>query len=165
MVSTLTNRLGLMLNSARRDNPSPTRKILIGAVQGDRHEGGVMMASIAMEHAGWRAMPMGVDLPVREFQKAIETIRPDALGISFVLSRNINKRFQELSRIREVPVFVGGRSIVNHQGLARKYGLIPLTGSLSGVPTMIAAELERWRRENALNGSGRVTLIDPVIEP
>ena len=44
------------------------------------------MASLALELAGWRAMPMGTDLPVEEFQKAINTWRPDALALSFVLS-------------------------------------------------------------------------------
>ena len=58
------------------------------------------MVSMALELAGWRAIPMGVDLPSPSISKAIEAWRPDALGLSFVLSRNINKRFQELSEIR-----------------------------------------------------------------
>ena len=86
------------------------------------------MAHLLFERAGWRVINLGVDLPVPEYARAVEQVRADALALSFVLSRNINKRFQELSKIRNVPIFVGGRSIVNHQGLARRHGLIPLIG-------------------------------------
>ncbi len=144
--SSLFVRLGRLLDQARRDNVSPRRSVLVGTVQGDRHEGGVLMVSLALELAGWRAVPLGVDLPVEEFQKAIDAWHPDALGLSFVLSRNINKRFQELSKIRDVPVFVGGRSIVNHQGLARRHGLIPLTGSLSAASKQLLDNVEAWER-------------------
>ncbi|HEX8201251.1 MAG TPA: B12-binding domain-containing protein, partial [Isosphaeraceae bacterium] len=121
-------RLGLLIDAARRENPRPRHSALVGTVQGDRHEGGVLIVALLLELAGWRALPVGVDLPIREYQKAIARWRPEALALSFVLSRSINKRFQELALIRDVPVFVGGRSILNYQGLARRHGLIPLVG-------------------------------------
>jgi len=143
---TLHGRLLRMLDEARQNNPNPGRSIIIGAVKGDQHAGGVLMVSLAMELAGWRALSLGVDLPVEEYQKAVEIWRPDALALSFVLSRNINKRFRELSKIKQVPIFVGGRSIVNHQALARRHGLIPLTGSLRGSTTQLINEFEALRR-------------------
>ena len=88
-------------------------------VQGDRHIGGILMLNVLLERSGWRVFNMGVDVPVCEFQKAIDALNADAIGLSFVLSRNINKRFQELERIRGLPIFVGGRSILNYQNLAR----------------------------------------------
>ncbi len=147
--SALLGRLGRMLERARLANPAPRRTTLVGAVQGDHHEGGVLMVCLALELAGWRAIPMGVDLPVEEYRKAVEAWRPDALALSFVLSRNINKRFLELSNIPGVPVFVGGRSIVNHQGLARRYGLIPLTGTLRESTERLAEEVEAWAKPSA----------------
>jgi methanogenic corrinoid protein MtbC1 len=154
---TLLIRLGRMLDQARRLNGSPGRTVLVGTVKGDRHEGGVLMVSLALEVAGWRAVPMGVDLPVSEYQKAVEVWRPDAMAMSFVLSRNINKRFQELARIRGLPIFVGGRSIVNHQGLARRYGLIPLVGSLASSSRQLVSEFDAWHR-----GQAGATPMDPV---
>ena len=147
-VASLFLRLGRLLDQARRANSNPRRTVLVGTVQGDRHEGGVLMVSLALELAGWRAMPLGVDLPIEQYRKAIEAWRPDALGLSFVLSRNINKRFQELSKIQEVPIFVGGRSIVNHQGLARRHGLIPLTGTIKVSSSLLISEVEAWERRN-----------------
>jgi methanogenic corrinoid protein MtbC1 len=143
-------RLARLLDQARRVNGTPKQTALVGTVKGDRHEGGVLMVSLMLELAGWRAIPMGVDLPVSEYAKAVESWHPDALGLSFVLSRNINKRFQELAKIVGLPIFVGGRSIVNHQGLARRHGLIPLTGTLANSSSQLLAEFEEWRRRQVL---------------
>jgi DNA-binding transcriptional MerR regulator len=148
-VAGLVGRLEGLLGRVRRANPHPTRSILVGTVQGDRHEGGVIMVSLALEMAGWRAIPLGIDLPIREYRKAIDLWHPSALALSFVLSRNINKRFEELAKIRDVPVFVGGRSIVNHQGLARRHGLIPLTGSLSSSSSQMVSEIDAWEQRRA----------------
>lgn len=145
-VSSLFTRLRQLMDRARRENREPTRSVLVGTVQGDRHEGGVLMVSLMLELAGWRAIPMGVDLPVAEYQKAIDLWQPDALALSFVLSRNINKRFRELEKLTNVPIFVGGRSIVNHQGLARRHGLIPLTGTLTTSSAQFLTEFEAWER-------------------
>ena len=86
------------------------------------------MVALLLEMAGWRAVSLGVDLPTDQFQRAVDRWRPDALCLSFVLSRNVSKRFGELSALRGVTVYVGGRSLVNYQGLARRHGLRPLVG-------------------------------------
>ena len=140
----LRRKLGDQYDRAQRANPSPRRSAIVGTVQGDRHEGGVLIVCTLLELAGWRALNLGVDLPVREYQKAVDRWSPDALGVSFVLSRNINKRFQELARIERAPVFVGGRSVLNYQGLARRYGLIPLVGPApAAVEQLMAQALAR----------------------
>lgn len=132
--------LGRALDEARGANPNPARRAIVASVQGERHEGGVIILAVMLELAGWRALPMGVDVPVSELRKAAEAWRPDAIGVSFVLSRSINKRFRELATIRGMPIFVGGRSLMNHKTLARRHGLIPLTGP-------IAAALPQWLAE------------------
>ncbi|MGE3822175.1 MAG: hypothetical protein AB7I30_22405, partial [Isosphaeraceae bacterium] len=85
-----------------------------------------------------------VDLPVEQYGEAVDQLQPDALALSFVHSRSINKRFEELSKIRRVPVFVGGRSILNYQSLARRYGLIPVPGPADQALKTLFAEFERW---------------------
>lgn len=147
-------KLDAMLDRASVVNPRPTRTVLVGTVQGDRHQGGVLMLCLLLESIGWRAVELGVDLPVREYQRAVEAWKPDAVALSFVLSRNINKRFQELAKIRDVPVFVGGRSILNYQGLARRHGLIPIHGPISRAIPLFQEEFERWDRRHASQGQG-----------
>jgi methanogenic corrinoid protein MtbC1 len=141
----LRGKLHALTDEARRANLRPARRAVIGTVQGERHEGGVLILGLLLELAGWRTLSLGVDLPVRDFQEALARWRPDALGVSFVLSRNINKRFEELGRLRDVPVFVGGRSVLNYQGLARRHGLIPLAGPASSALPPFLAEAERRR--------------------
>jgi methanogenic corrinoid protein MtbC1 len=124
----IRGKLHTLIDEARRTNPHPSGTAVLGTVEGDRHEGGVLILGALLELAGWRALLLGVDVPVRDYEEALARWHPDALGLSFVLSRNINKRFEELSRLRGAPIFVGGRSILNYQGLARRHGLVPLPG-------------------------------------
>lgn len=140
----LQRKLEVMIDATSRSNRDCTRTILIGTVQGDRHVGGVLMLSLSLEWAGWRVMNLGVDLPIREYQGAVNYWQPEALALSFVLSRNIKKRFQELSQIRGMPIFVGGRSILNYQSLARRHGLIPLPGPITLAVPQLMSEYEQW---------------------
>ncbi len=124
----LMKKLAALHDQVQEANVSPTHIAVVGTVQGDRHEAGAIIFSLLLECAGWRAICLGSDLPVSNYQRAIDLWRPSAVGVSFVLSRNINKRFDELGSLRGAPVYVGGRSILNYQGLARRHGLIPLPG-------------------------------------
>ena len=156
-------KLDLMLEAAHRANLHPTRSALVGTVQGDHHHGGVLMFSLGLELAGWRAIELGVDLPVSEYQKAVACLKPDAIGLSFVLSRNINKRFQELAQIRDIPIFVGGRSILNYQGLARKHHLIPLCRPLADSVIDFQREVEEWRETNGQGKNMRYSINGAVV--
>ena len=157
----LRSKLYQLLDEARKANECPRRTAIVGTVQGDRHEGGVLMLGVLLESAGWRTLSLGVDLPTREYRKAVDRWRPDAICLSFVLSRNIRKRFQELARIREAPVFVGGRSILNYQGLARKFGLHPLIGPGDEAINRLIAEVEaRSASDRDPASSGDRSLLD-----
>ncbi len=142
----LRRQTALLIEAARAGNTHPTRRVLVGTVQGDRHEGGVLILNLLLELAGWRVTNLGVDLPVREFEKAVRSRRPDGVGLSFVLSRNINKRFRELESIADVPVIVGGRGVLNYQSLARRHGLIPVSCPVRSVAARLEQELAGWGR-------------------
>jgi methanogenic corrinoid protein MtbC1 len=142
----LGRKLDVMIDAARRANEHPARTIVLGTVEGDRHEGGVLMVSLLLERDGWRVYNVGVDVPIREYRTAVQEWKPDALALSFVLSRNIKKRFQELLQIQGLPIFVGGRSILNYQGLARRHGLIPVPGPVDPAVAQLRLEFERWAR-------------------
>jgi len=145
----LLRRLGRLLDDARRANPRPIHRAIVAAPQGERHEGGVLILGVLLELAGWRTMTLGVDVPVAELRAAARAWRPDAIGISFVLSRNINKRFAELATIPGVPIFVGGRSLLNHKALARRHGLTPLSGPVAGLVSQWNEAYGRWSARKA----------------
>jgi hypothetical protein len=143
----LRRKLGCLIETARQANMRPTHTLITGTVQGDRHEGGVLIFNLAMELRGWKVHNLGTDLPVREYRVAAQDLRPSALALSFVLSRNIKKRFHELEKIAASPIFVGGRSIVNYQSLARHHGLIPLPGPIGESAEQFLAEYAHWCNE------------------
>jgi MerR family transcriptional regulator, light-induced transcriptional regulator len=145
----LRRKLEIMIDAALRANPTPARVVVVGTVLGERHEGGGLLATLTLERAGWGVIYIGSDLPVPEIVRAVERFRPDALALSFVLSRNLNKRFRELSKIVDVPIFVGGRSILNYQSLARRYGLIPLVGSIASSVEEMRAVVQEWKARHA----------------
>jgi DNA-binding transcriptional MerR regulator len=144
----LRRKLEVLVDAARISNSEPGRHALVGSVQGDRHEGGGLIANLLLERAGWRVINLGADLAVAEFAKAVVRFRPDALALSFILSRNVNKRFEELSKITGVPIIVGGRSILNYQSLARRHGLIPVVCPVESAIAYIDAELALWKARN-----------------
>ncbi len=145
----LRQKLVALIAAARQANTQPVHSVITGTVQGDRHEGGVLIFNMVMELRGWRVHNLGVDLPVREYVLAVQRLRPSALALSFILSRNIKKRFQELQEIQTVPVFVGGRSIVNYQSVARTHGLIPLTGPILKSTEQLIAGYDLWRHQHS----------------
>jgi len=124
----LLRKLSGLLDEAQQANRAPKGRVIVATLQGDRHEGGAAMLALALELGGWRALNLGADMPVGELQDAIHHWQPDAVGISLVLSRNIRKRFRELSELHGAPVFIGGRSALNYQGLARRCGLSVVLG-------------------------------------
>ncbi len=142
------NKLRMMIEEARKDNVTPTHTAIIGMVQGDRHSGGILILNVLLERSGWRVFNLGVDVPVCEFRKAVSSVGPDAMGLSFVLSRNINKRFRELAQIRGLPIFVGGRSILNYRNLARRHGLIPTPGPVSSAMAQWRTLYNEWVHMN-----------------
>jgi DNA-binding transcriptional MerR regulator len=150
----LRSKLTALIERAHAANRRPAHTIVIGTIQGDRHEGGVLMLQLLLEQVGWRVLNLGVDLPVGEYLKAAVAWRPEALGLSFVLSRNIKKRFQELAKIQGLPIFVGGRSILNYQSLARRHGLIPLAGPLPATLHQLLAEFGHRVKASTSIGPG-----------
>ncbi len=146
----LRRRLDRLIESTPPSRSGTHPLVLIGTVQGDRHEGGVLVAHLLLIRAGWRVINLGVDLPVAEYVRATNAFSPDALALSFVLSRNINKRFQELAVLNGIPVFVGGRSILNYQGLARRYGLLPVPGPVLAAIEQMNGAFKSLTQHNCL---------------
>ena len=130
-VSELRGLIGKLRDAACAGNTAPIRSAILATMQGEQHEGGVLLVQVLLESAGWRVYNLGLDVGIDELRRGVKKLQVDAVGISFVLSRNIKRRFEELATIRDVPVFVGGRGMDDLGREARKRGLIPLIGSAS----------------------------------
>ena len=61
-------------------------KMVIGTVKGDIHDIGKNLVSMMMEGAGFEVVDLGINNPVENYLDALETEKPDILGMSALLT-------------------------------------------------------------------------------
>jgi methanogenic corrinoid protein MtbC1 len=61
-------------------------KLVIGTVKGDIHDIGKNLVTMMMEGAGFEVVDLGINTSVEKFLDALETHRPDILGMSALLT-------------------------------------------------------------------------------
>jgi len=64
----------------------PVGKIVIGTVKGDIHDIGKNLVGMMLEGAGFEVVDLGVNTDVDKFLAALETHKPDILGMSALLT-------------------------------------------------------------------------------
>lgn len=89
-------------------------RIMLGTIQGDIHDLGKSLFSLLLKCNGFEVIDLGVDIPPATFlEKALE-FQPDIIGISCVLTNNVdnlkiavNLLMSELSETG-TPIVIGG---------------------------------------------------------
>ncbi len=61
-------------------------KMVIGTVKGDIHDIGKNLVSMMLEGAGFEVIDIGINNPVENYLEALETHKPDILGMSALLT-------------------------------------------------------------------------------
>ncbi len=61
-------------------------KMVIGTVKGDIHDIGKNLVAMMMEGAGFEVIDIGINIPVEDYLEALETHKPDILGMSALLT-------------------------------------------------------------------------------
>ncbi|MEQ9571156.1 MAG: B12-binding domain-containing protein [Nitratireductor sp.] len=61
-------------------------KMVIGTVKGDIHDIGKNLVGMMMEGAGFDVVDLGINNPVEKYLEALETEKPDILGMSALLT-------------------------------------------------------------------------------
>jgi len=64
----------------------PVGKVVIGTVKGDIHDIGKNLVGMMLEGAGFEVVDLGVNTDVDKFLAALETHKPDILGMSALLT-------------------------------------------------------------------------------
>jgi 5-methyltetrahydrofolate--homocysteine methyltransferase len=88
--------------------------MVVGTVKGDIHDIGKNLTSMMMEGAGFEVIDLGVNNSVENFMAAIETHKPDILGMSALLTttmpymRVVIEALKEAGIRQELIVLVGG---------------------------------------------------------
>src|SRR5690349_20461447 len=92
-------------------------KMIIGTVKGDIHDIGKNLVCMMMEGAGFEVIDLGINTSVETFLDAIETHRPDILGMSALLTTTMPYMKTVIDAMKakgirhEIIVLVGGAPV------------------------------------------------------
>jgi len=78
--------LGLLQPLLTAASGEQSKTIVLGTVQGDLHDIGKKLVGIMMQGAGIRVIDLGHDVSPQRFVEAVQTEKPDLVGMSALLS-------------------------------------------------------------------------------
>jgi len=98
--------------------------VVMGTVSGDLHDIGKKIVSLILEGGGWRVVDAGVDAGPDRFLEAVERHRPQAIGLSALLTTTMVHMEAITAAVKarfpEVRVVVGGAPVT--QAFADRIG-------------------------------------------
>ncbi|HBV88176.1 B12-binding domain-containing protein [Desulfosporosinus sp.] len=110
---------------ADRDMPS-AGTVLIGTVKGDLHDIGKKLVVMMMESAGFKVIDLGVDISPEAFVEAVKEHKPQAIGMSALLTTTMLSMRDTIEALEEeglrdsVKIVIGGAPI--SQSFAEEIG-------------------------------------------
>jgi len=100
------------------DTGMPTiGKVVIGTVKGDIHDIGKNTVAVFLKGVGFEVFDLGVDVPAEKFVEAVQTIKPNILGLSALVTTTMPSiggviKALDVAGLRsDVKVIVGGAPV------------------------------------------------------
>lgn len=103
-------------------------RVVLTGIEGELHQVGGQMVSDALETDGWEVVYLGTDVPLPDVVDSVATLRPEVLGVSCTISRNLPKVAALVAAVRESlgarapKVLVGGGAFLGSPSDAEKVG-------------------------------------------
>ena len=119
LVSALTMKVGLdtVKPFLKGDETKSKGSIIMATVKGDLHDIGKNIVIMMLEGAGFQVKDLGVDLSVEKLVAEIDTVKPDILGLSALLTTTLGEmegviKELEAKGLRDkIKVMVGGAPV------------------------------------------------------
>ena len=119
LVSALTMKVGLDTVKPFLEGEETKSKgsIIMATVKGDLHDIGKNIVIMMLEGAGFQVKDLGVDLSVEKLMAEIDTVKPDILGLSALLTTTLGQmegviKELEAKGLRDkIKVMVGGAPV------------------------------------------------------
>ncbi len=98
---------------------STTRKVIIGTVEGDIHSLGKNLVRTMLMTAGFEVIDLGADVPVQEFIKQVDTIRPEIVSLSALMTTTMLNQQKVITALEKnglrdgVKILIGGAPVTN----------------------------------------------------
>jgi DNA-binding transcriptional MerR regulator/methylmalonyl-CoA mutase cobalamin-binding subunit len=109
----LRNKLGARYHHRGRGNHGPL--ILVAGLPGEYHEIGLLLFALAAHESGYRVLPLGANMPLRELAAVAGKKGCDAIVLSGAIEPSRETLSQELPALvaaSAAPVLIGGLSSV-----------------------------------------------------
>lgn len=119
LVSALTMKVGLdtVKPFLKGDETKSKGSIIMATVKGDLHDIGKNIVIMMLEGAGFQVKDLGVDLSLEKLMAEIDTVKPDVLGLSALLTTTLGEmegviKELEAKGLRDkIKVMVGGAPV------------------------------------------------------
>jgi 5-methyltetrahydrofolate--homocysteine methyltransferase len=119
LVSAVTMKKGMaLIKPLLKDQDSPSRgKILMCTVKGDIHDIGKNLVIMMLEGAGFDVVDLGVDMNVERLVEQVQTLKPQILGLSALLTTTMPEMKRVVETLKEkglrdtIKVMVGGAPV------------------------------------------------------
>jgi len=119
LASALTMKMGLdKVKPLLTPGNQPSRgTVLMGTVKGDMHDIGKNIVNMMLEGAGFKVVDLGVDLTVEALIAEIESLKPDLLGLSALLTTTMPEMERAIREIgkkglrKNMKIMVGGAPV------------------------------------------------------
>ncbi len=157
--------------SAGRARPRSRERVLLAAVQGQRHILGLRMAADVLEGYGFDVLYLGEDVPVESLLEAVTRHLPAVVGLGFGIASDVSSLADSIAAIHELApetrIMLGGRAVPI--GL-RRAGYPYVASTLEVVETVEALLATPPRAPPAVigllrsNGDPRTWLREDTIE-
>jgi 5-methyltetrahydrofolate--homocysteine methyltransferase len=89
--------------------------MVIGTVEGDLHDIGKNLVIMMMEGAGYKVIDLGINVPAQKFAEAIDSHKPQFLGLSALLTTTLPEMKKVIDLLKEqkagVKIIVGGAPV------------------------------------------------------
>jgi 5-methyltetrahydrofolate--homocysteine methyltransferase len=99
----------------------PIGKVVIGTVKGDLHDIGKNLVSMMLEGSGFEIFDLGTDVSPEKFLDAINTHKPDIVGMSALLTTTMVNMEKTMQFLEENGVRKGVKVIIGGAPISQKY--------------------------------------------
>jgi len=99
----------------------PIGKVVIGTVKGDLHDIGKNLVSMMLEGSGFQIIDLGTDVSPEKFLEAINTYKPDIVGMSALLTTTMANMEKTMLFLEENGARKGVKILIGGAPISQKY--------------------------------------------
>ena len=99
----------------------PQGTVVIGTVEGDRHDIGKTLVSMVMEGAGFKMINLGVDVAPEQFVKSVKEEEAQLVGMSALLTTTVPSMKATIEALREAGLMDKVKTLIGGAAVTQEY--------------------------------------------